>query len=624
MALVQSMRERRRVELIDDRAALLRIAAMSSSLVRERSQKIIPFSVAARSLSWLMQRVPTRVWADQQRRKELVHRAVCKKLLDCMLECRPPPSFLVSNLITFVYGDQTYKQRGSTRRAERLEYIGRDGLPLNIEREVVFNSVHLPVPAALLPQLDAQAVGMIQQHGVYCGAPFLSILPFLAANAVQQSLDAFMGSQLALINQLAQSEQKNLNMLSSAAIMDALVGRPAVDPGGPTYINILPTLRDTDTKAYADGYRMWEHWQRCLPHSLLWCVGGDGQLNLLWSYIKRKHLDRYKYVWIDVGDFHTFAHFLFAINELLWLVCFCCFAKELGRQNLKQRIPNLENNNYAHVLTFQQAVAVAIVVYFTRVVQAPPPALLYASPAAYCQQIHASGGLVLFRCLQYAGCPTLTWQRAIRSADGAPLPLQHAYAVHLHRAVHKTQEKRIMVIALLGYYCIHPALKLFKTAFCAISLLGRLGLCMAFDRLVEYINLRQSQRNSSFRAFDAALHYTPHLLPMMHVDAAYTAAVSGGESGGDAGYDPRMIREVTKLVEFFERKLGNDLTLPSAINPFFHTGNDVNLHNGAAREHRPWQWLWAVARGTAAGIGAAPQACALWLQEVLQGQMFPY
>ena len=57
-------------------------------------------------------------------------------------------------MVNFVYGDQTYKQRGSARRAQRLEYIGGDGLPLNIEREVVFNSVHFPVPAALTAQLD--------------------------------------------------------------------------------------------------------------------------------------------------------------------------------------------------------------------------------------------------------------------------------------------------------------------------------------------------------------------------------------------------------------------------------------------------------------------------------------
>ena len=559
---------------------------------------------------------------DEMRRKQIIHRSICVKLLDQMLACRPPPDFEVTCMVNFVYGDQTYKQRGKSRRAERLEYIGGDGLPLNIEREVVFNSIHLPVPAALLPQLDQQAVLQIYQQGVYCGAPFMTLLTHLHSGAVQTSLDKFMAVQLALVATVAQTARKPLAGLSDAEIMDALIGRPLTDPGGPTYFNILPTLRDCDTKSYADGYLSWEHFQRCLPPALVWRIGGDGQYNLLWSYLKRRHPERFKYVWIDVGDFHAFAHFLFALIETYWCVCLCAFAAELQRHNLQKRIPNLENNNYTHALTFLQAVAVAIVVYFTTVVHSPPPALLYANPAAYCQQIHSAGGTVLFRCLQYVGFPVLTYQRSIRSRDGTVLPELHAYAVHLHRVVHKTNEKVIMVIALLGYYCIHPALQLLKCAFCAISLLGRLGSCMAFDRLVEYINLRQSQRNSSFRAFDSALHYTQHLLPMLHVDAAYTAAVSGGEAGGDAGYDPRLIREVQRLVELFERKLGRDLTIPSADNPWWHTGNAVRLDAGAAHDYRPWEHVWNVESGQSAGDGLAAQACALWLQDLLASHMF--
>ena len=569
-----------------------------------------------------MQRVPLRVWADERRRMQVVHKAVCKKLLDLMLECRPLPSFVVSPFVNFVYGDQTYKQRGSSSRATRLEYIGSDGLPLNIEREVVFNSIHLPVPAALVPQLDAAAFATIRQRGVYSGAPFATLLQHLHWPAVQGSLADFMVEQLAVVTAAAHALNKTPVSLSRAEILDALVGRAMVDPGGPTYFNILPTLRECDTKSYADGYRSWEHFQRCLPAAPVWRVGGDGQYNLLWSYLKRRHPDRFKYVWIDVGDFHAFAHFLFALNEVFWCVCLCAFAAELGRTNIQQRVPNLEHNNYTHVLTFQQAVAVAIIIYFTHIVESPPPALLYASPVAYFQQIHCAGGKVLFHCLQHVGCPVLTYQRSIRSRNGEPLPKLHAYAVHLHRAVHKTQEKVIMVIALLGYYCVHPALQLLKRAFCAISLLGRFSSCMAFDRLVEYINLRQSQRNSSFKAFDSALHYTPHLLPMMHVDAAYTAAVSGGDGGGDAGYDPRLMREVERLLAMIEQKIGKDLTIASDTNPFFHTGNGVNLNAGAAREYQPWEWLMRVASGRSAGNGMAAESCALWLQDLLRDHMF--
>ena len=71
LALVSSMRSRRLVEVADDRAALLRVASICSSLARERSRKILPFSVVARSLSWLMQRIAERVWAVGQRSPHL-------------------------------------------------------------------------------------------------------------------------------------------------------------------------------------------------------------------------------------------------------------------------------------------------------------------------------------------------------------------------------------------------------------------------------------------------------------------------------------------------------------------------------------------------------------------------
>ena len=148
---------------------------------------------------------------------------------------------------------------------------------------------------------------------------------------------------------------------------------------------------------------------------------------------------------------------------------------------------------------------------------------------------------------------------------------------------------------------------------------------MAFDRLVEYINLRQAQRNSSFQAFDSALHYTPRLLPMMHVDAAYTAAISGAEAGADAGYDPRMIREVDRLVDFITDKLGVDLTQVDPNNPFWHTGNTVNGATGSSREARPQDWLFMVESGASAGVGPAgarPQSCANWVQELLDSGMF--
>lgn len=62
IALVSSLRSQRAVALSEDRATLLRLSSLCSTIARERSQKILPFSVVARALSWLMQRVPGRVW----------------------------------------------------------------------------------------------------------------------------------------------------------------------------------------------------------------------------------------------------------------------------------------------------------------------------------------------------------------------------------------------------------------------------------------------------------------------------------------------------------------------------------------------------------------------------------
>ena len=60
-----------------------------------------------------------------------------------------------------------------------------------------------------------------------------------------------------------------------------------------------------------------------------------------------------------------------------------------------------------------------------------------------------------------------------------------------------------------------------------VSLLGRVGRCMAIDRLLEYVNLLQQKRMNAFIGFDTALHHTPLLRAMLHADHAYEEAVHG-------------------------------------------------------------------------------------------------
>ena len=91
-----------------------------------------------------------------------------------------------------------------------------------------------------------------------------------------------------------------------------------------------------------------------------------------------------------------------------------------------------------------------------------------------------------------------------------------------------------MLITLVSFYCIHPALKLMKIVLCTISLLGRPSCNMAFDRLVEWVNARQSERNSCLHSSDAALQFTEVLRVcegmhtawiMMHVHESFSLPI---------------------------------------------------------------------------------------------------
>ena len=64
-----------------DRKKLVRLAATVADLSRERSVRIVPFFVLARSISFMMQRVPVRVWNQDRRLRRLVSQPYCRKVL---------------------------------------------------------------------------------------------------------------------------------------------------------------------------------------------------------------------------------------------------------------------------------------------------------------------------------------------------------------------------------------------------------------------------------------------------------------------------------------------------------------------------------------------------------------
>ena len=91
--VMSSLRSARNAEIVNDGPALLRRASATAKTAREASLRILPLSVCARSISYLNQRVPTRVWRNEQKERRLVHKQVAIKILWHMHACRPPPSF---------------------------------------------------------------------------------------------------------------------------------------------------------------------------------------------------------------------------------------------------------------------------------------------------------------------------------------------------------------------------------------------------------------------------------------------------------------------------------------------------------------------------------------------------
>ena len=265
----------------------------------------------------------------------------------------------------FLYADQTYLMTGQSGKPARVQYVDGENLPVRIHRETVLNSVSIPVPSAVLPQLDANALADISENGVY-KQPFNVVLQPLQESTVRSDLTKFLTGVLSLVEAGANEHSCSLESMQPEWIADAIAGRPNVDPGGPSYFNINSTIRDCSTQSYEHGFKIIDLAHKLFGKLPVIRVGGDGQLVLLLSYLKRrfprryahtkhicthvhtrvcahthKHLHthicthkhtrthRFKHILIDSGDFHMFAHLLFAFIELFWKCCVKCFVKVL-------------------------------------------------------------------------------------------------------------------------------------------------------------------------------------------------------------------------------------------------------------------------------------------------------
>ena len=357
-----------------------RISQDYERLARERSVRHIPFSQAAKAISWLVDQVPTVEWNVERARRALPGQKWTTQLLEKMLELRPPPEFTVHKLIRCFVFDQTYAVTGrgsgaGSKYTNPVQKVDGTGNKIKKERRVYINSFDLAVDAREC-QLSSAAIDLIAQRGPYT-QDFARVLPILHPDASEAFMNEMMGNTATLLGNIPR------NNLNAATIMHTLLGRPNVNVGGPDYITDLPPMMDRDTNKYVDMVfilRTALEFYGFVP--LILRAVGDGQSVLMLSYLKRFFPRLYKHVLIGNGHWHSQGHFMLQGFSLFYRALYKRTSQHLhcNPTILDPERKNLEKNAFLHYQNHLFGVHVATIVYFITVVEDPPPDLFLKDP----------------------------------------------------------------------------------------------------------------------------------------------------------------------------------------------------------------------------------------------------
>lgn len=202
------------------------------------------------------------------------------KFLRLMRSVQPEPVFERSRHVSMYIADQTYEWVGVKKRGRRqaLERHDAHGMPVGIEHVVYVNSVKLQLPASL-GNLSAADIQRIQANN---GSPYTEdyhrVLDPLRPRIVEGYLTEFTMDAVAPIVRVSQQTGTAASALGIRTLGNALYGRPNVDPGGPSAIEILEPIMNCDTKSHEDWRKIARH---CSGHSgpetVVDIFMGDGQ-----------------------------------------------------------------------------------------------------------------------------------------------------------------------------------------------------------------------------------------------------------------------------------------------------------------------------------------------------------
>jgi len=246
-----------------------------------------------------------------------------------MLEVAPPPPWLMNPHVFVFCLDQCNQwqaakdsRRGHFRGAERLSSTG---MPIHIRSETVVNVVQMNIPLTLgmLTQAEAQ---LVEKNGPYT-EDYRNMLHPLEPACVREQLKQGMEELVELLVDLKDdSISQSFALPSEVDIAKKVLGRPP-PPTGPTSLEFLPTIPDSDTKAFKDVFKFLPIiMMRCAMTMCCLIIYGDGQTVEILRACKFRWPSEYKHILIANGYFHAFTHFIFTLHEGYWKCCLCTFA----------------------------------------------------------------------------------------------------------------------------------------------------------------------------------------------------------------------------------------------------------------------------------------------------------
>ena len=237
------------------------------------------------------------VQKNETKQRRIASKPTVRHFLRIMREQKPKPLWARGQHIAVFAYDQTYQWVGVKKRGRRqsVERLDGSGMPLEIKHLVYINSMQVALPDRLgsLSQQDLDRIAA--NHGSAYTEPYNNILVPLLPDAVESSLLDFARDvcssvdlvrastpslcskhtthvcvcntcmhshshmRLLCVSQEATSLGVMPSRLTLRQIADAMFRPPNIQNGGPTDIDILPVLPDTDTKSYEDCHRTTAH-----------------------------------------------------------------------------------------------------------------------------------------------------------------------------------------------------------------------------------------------------------------------------------------------------------------------------------------------------------------------------